>query len=192
MGRLINRRIVDNPLYTDGLKYASEAVKPRRGSVVFTTERPKQEMAKVHVEENIIARIGALCFIRKREAHHEYAGQLFKTLYEARYGAGNPAMDPGRIQVDTSPTAHDSGMVDRLHRTYKIREAEVGLGQQAFGRLVGLLVLEIPAGEGLHWRYRSAMVETVLRDLDDLCVVWKLKTAPRKGCIGGTGLEPAA
>jgi hypothetical protein len=188
----LTKRVVDNPLYTDGLKFAPQA-KPRRGSVVFTTERPKQQTpARITVEENIISRIGALCFIRKREAHHEQAAERFKNHYELAYGAGNPVGDPGRVQVDTSKVAHDSGIIAKIAHASKIKQAETGLGKEAFNRLVAVVILEIPCGDGLHWRSRSGMVDLVLSDLDALSVLWELSSSSARGLIGGTRLEPAA
>lgn len=206
MGRLITKRTVENPSYTDGLKYAekepakprrdavgiSDATGRRRGGIVYTTEAPKQEMARVKVEENIIARIGALCFIRKREPHHEHVAECFKNHYELAFGAGNPVGDPGRVQVDTSKVAHDSGIVAKIEHASKIKQAETRLGREAFDRLVACIILEIPAGGDLHWRTRTAMVDLVLSDLDCLAAAWKLST-PSEGSEGGkTRLEPAA
>lgn len=194
MRGIITKRTVDNPSYTDGLKYAEkEQTKPRRGTLVFTTEAPKQEMARVKVEENIIARIGALCFIRKREPHHEHVAERFKNHYELAFGAGNPVGDPGRVQVDTSKVAHDSGIVAKIEHASKIKQAEVRLGKEAFDRLVACIILEIPAGGDLHWRTRTAMVDLVLSDLDHLCTVWHLSTPSTGSPEGGkTRLEPAA
>lgn len=175
MGRIIQNRVVDNPMLTDGLKYAPPAAtKPRKGSVVFTTERPKQQLTRITVEENAMTRIGALCFIRRRQAHHEAAAERFKSMYEAFYGIGNPAMDPSRVQVDTSPIAHDSGMAGRIDNARKLNDLERSHGH-LFNRLVALLVLCVPAGEGQTSRPRQRSVDQALADLDHLAELWGAK-----------------
>lgn len=153
---------------------------------------PRLSLGKVWVQENAITRMGALCFIRKREPHHEQVAERFKNHYERAFGAGNPGSDPSRVQVDTSKVAHDSGIVSKIEHASKIHQAEKALGKEAFDRLVAVIILEIPAGDGLHWRSRSGMVDLVLSDLDALSVVWKLSSDPSRGSLGGTRLEPAA
>lgn len=157
-----SRRVPD-PMLTDAEYYYKRSKRP-----------DDRHLGKVWVTENAMERIGALCFIRRKEAHHEMAAERFKSLYEARYGAGNGSMDPGRVQVDTSPIAHDSGMAAKIDRTNDLRDAETQLGKPAFDRLVALLVLCIPAGEGLSSRPRQRAVDAVLVDLDNLATVWRL------------------
>src|SRR4051812_32765325 len=105
MGRqiFITTREVSNPSLTNGLLYSEQ----------------KNAHLRVTVEENAMTRIGALCFIRRRQPHHERAAEEFKSLYEARYGGNGGAMDPSRVQVDTSPIAHDSGMAAKIDRTHE-------------------------------------------------------------------------
>lgn len=159
-----SRRVAD-PMLTDAEYYHKRGQRPTDPHV-----------GKVWVAENSITRLGALCFIRppRRQEHHEIAAERFKSLYEERYGLGNPSMDPGRVLVDTSPKAHDSGMAGKIDRTWLLQLAEERLGPAAFNRLVALLVLEIPAGEGeTHWRRRKDSVDLVLADLDNLAAIWR-------------------
>jgi hypothetical protein len=72
---------------------------------------PRLTIGKVWVEENAITRIGALVFIRRREAHHELAAERFKGLYEARYGAGKRAITAALANL-TAPIDRDE--VDRI------------------------------------------------------------------------------
>lgn len=173
MGRIeIRNRLVPDPMMTDAEYLHQKNVERERAEAMG--REPRLSIGKVWVQENATARIGALCFIRRKEAHHEMAAERFKSLYEARYGAGNGSMDPGRVQVDTSPIAHDSGMAAKIDRTIDLRDAETQLGKPAFDRLVALLVLCIPAGEGLSSRPRQRAVDAVLVDLDNLATVWRL------------------
>lgn len=162
MGRqlFIQTREVDNPSLTDGLAYSEQ----------------RNAHLKIRVEENAMTRMGALCFIRKRESHHERAAEAFKNLYEARYGSGNPAMDPSRVQVDTSPIAHDSGMAEKIDRTYKIKRIEKAMGKDAFNRVVACVVLGEPCGEGEHWRTRTRNVDALLEALDHVAELLFLKS----------------
>lgn len=147
--------------------------------------KPRLDIGKVLAQENAMSRIGALCFIRppKRQDHHERAAEQFKTLYEARYGLAGGSMDPSRIQVDTSPIAHDSGMAAKIDRTWKLRQAETDLGKPTFDRLIALCVLCIPCGEGAptmpsgrpNDRWVRQSVETALDDLDRLSAIWGFK-----------------
>lgn len=123
-GRIIETRLMDNPMATDGLVDA------------------KPEAAKSWATINLNARIGGLAFIRaynprtgkgKRMPHHDRAAERFLSLYEARYGRTSAAVDPEREPVDTSPMAHDSGMAGALDATRAIEEIEIGIrrdGQQ--------------------------------------------------------------
>lgn len=172
MGREIRNRLVPDPSMTDSEYLHQKNLERERAEA--TGKEPRLTIGKVWVEENAITRIGALVFIRRREAHHELAAERFKSLYEARYGAGNPSMDPGRIQVDTSPIAHDSGMAAKLDNTWQLDVARATMGKEAFDRLVALLVLEIPVGNGLTSRPRQRSIDRVLADLDALSGIWKL------------------
>lgn len=157
---LIETREVDNPLYTEGL-------------ATYHAETGRLEQRKTTVTSNAMTRIGALCFIRpapkgSRMPHHERAAEWFKSTYEACYGSGAPAVDPSKEPVDTSLTAHDAGMAEAIDRARELRDVETSLGKPRYDRLVALLVLGIPAGEGLHWRLRKEAVAQVLADLDQL------------------------
>lgn len=155
----LETRDVDNPEYTAGLyDYHRES----RG-----TASPYQR-----VTSNAMTRIGALCFIRRREPHHEAAAAEFKGLYESCFGSGTPASNPEREPVDTSFVASDAGMVEMVERAHKLRRAETALTKPRYDRLVALLVLCVPAGEGLHWRDRKDAISEVLLDLDSLAAVW--------------------
>lgn len=178
MGRLIRNRLVPDPSITDA-EYLYQKNRERERAESEGRE-PRLSIGRVWVEENAVSRIGALCFIRRREPHHEAAAEKFKGLYEARYGAGNPAIDPSRVIVDNSPIAHDSGMAAKIDRTVAIESAEKLLGKEAFNRLVALLVLEEPVQEGAtilpsgepNRRHVRKAVDVVLGDLDALSVIW--------------------
>jgi len=157
-----NRKIAD-PLLTDAEYYY------RRG------QRPDDlTIGRVWATENAMTRIGALCFIRHRRQHHDMAAERFKNLYEGLYGSGMPAVDAGRIQVDTSKMAHDAGMAAKLDHGAELHYARQHLDKAAFDRLVALLVLGIPAGNGLSSRPRLRAVARVLADLDVLSVIFRL------------------
>jgi len=173
VGREIRNRLVPDPSMTDSEYLHQKNREHDRAEAAG--EEPRLTIGKVWVQENAITRIGALVFIRRREPHHELAAERFKGLYEARYGAGNPSMDPGRIQVDTSPIAHDSGMAGKLDRTWQLDLAKNEMGKEAFDRLVAVLVLEIPAGEGMSSRPRQRCIDRLLSDLDALAGIWKLR-----------------
>lgn len=173
MGRRVTeKRMVPDPSMTDAEywhQFRQETERAERKG-----RKADHEIGKVEVDENAITRIGALVFIRRRLDHHERAAERFKSSYEALYGAGNPALDPSRVQVDTSPIAHDAGMAARVDRGRELRAVHDHLGKPAFDRLVALLVLCVPAGEGLHWRPRSEAVTQVLADLNELAMQWGL------------------
>ena len=178
MQRIITRsRLVPDPSMSD-----AEYIHQRRKEgdrAQATGTKPNLDIGKVWASENIITRLGALAHIRRRQHHHERAAERFKSLYEARYGCGNPGIDPSRIMVDSSPIAHDSGMAAKIDRTRELDDALTALGKPAFDRLVTLLVLCIPAGEDLHWRRRMVTIDVVLDDLDALAVAWQLKSGVR-------------
>jgi hypothetical protein len=161
MGKHIQHRLIHDPSMTDSEFYAQQRDNPT-----------KPNIGKHYATENAMTRIGALCFIRRRLHHHEIAAERFKNLYEARYGVGSPALDASRVQVDTSPIAHDAGMAGKIDRTNAIREAETFLGKDTFDRLVACLVLGIPAGDGMRWRQRMTSVGEVLDALDSLSTHW--------------------
>jgi hypothetical protein len=161
-------REVDNPLLTDGLAYSGQ----------------RNAHLRVSVEENAMTRIGALCFIRKREDHHERAAAEFKSLYEARYGGQGGAMDPSRVQVDTSPIAHDAGMAGKIDRTIKLEVALKAMDKLTKDRLVACLILGVscedqsatlPSGRA-NRRHSSRCVEETLAALDWLATQWGYRT----------------
>jgi hypothetical protein len=162
---------VDNPSLTDGLAYSEQ----------------RNAHLKVRVEENAMARIGALCFIRRREPHHERAAEEFKSLYEARYGGAGGAMDPSRVQVDTSPIAHDSGMAAKIDRTVKLEIAMKAMDKTTLDRLVACLILGVtceeqsdtlPSGKA-NMRQSGRCVDETLAALDTLATMWGLTSRPR-------------
>jgi len=153
-----------------------------------TGRLPNLDVGKVWVEENGLSRIGALTYIRRRQPHHERAAERFKNEYERLYGAGNPAMDPSRIQVDTSPIAHDSGMAARVDRGRSILEVIYGipataeragvpavLSPRSAQRVIASIVLEEPCQSMAvsdSRKDRDEAVELLLADLDTLAVFW--------------------
>lgn len=173
--RIIQNRRVPDPMMTDAefLHRMSEEIERAERS----SRKPDPYVGKVWVTENAMTRIGALCFIRDRQDHHERAAEVFKSTYEARYGEGNPAIDASRVRVDTSIMAHDSGMAAKLDRTWRIEQVKGKLGKEAFDRLVAVIVLGIPCGEGLHWRSRKAAIAALLDDLGSLSTIWRLMPA---------------
>lgn len=170
MGATTNRLIPD-PSMTDSEYIHQHNLERERAQKAGV--KPNLDVGKVWAEERSITRLGALCYIRppRRQPHHEAAAERFKSMYEARYGIGNPAIDAGRPIVDNSPIAHDSGMAAKIDRTWRLKQAE-DHDKAMFDRLVALLVLEVPAGDGQHWRHRSASVDQVLADLDCLAAIW--------------------
>lgn len=178
MKQIIQNRLVPDPMMTPA-EFQHQWRKEQEAAEA-AGRAPRREIGKVWVAENAVTRIGALCFIRRREPHHEKVGAEFKSLYEHTYGSGNPAVDPGRVQVDTSIIAHDSGMAAKVDRSKALRIAEQKLGRPAFNRLVALLVLEIPAGSDVplmpsgrpNDRHVKAAIDQVLADLDALDDLW--------------------
>lgn len=161
-------REVENPLITDGLAYSGQ----------------RNAHLRVTVEENAMTRIGALVFIRRREKHHERAAEEFKSLYEARYGGQGGAMDPSRVQVDTSPIAHDSGMAGKIDRTVKLEMAIQALPKPSLDRLVACLILGVtcedqsdtmPSGKA-NMRQAGRCVDETLDALDTLSTIWGYRT----------------
>ena len=137
---------------------------------------PRLDIGKVRVDENAMARIGGLCFIRRRLPYQEMVAEDFKTFYEALYGTQGGGMDPSREPVDTSPIAHDSGMAAKIDRSRKIRDLERDLPKSDFRELVRVIVLGAPAGEGLSWRRRQKAVDDLLRILDTVAALWGRKS----------------
>lgn len=178
----ITTRLVPDPSMTDAEFLHQQAREMERANVATT--RPNLNVGKVYVDENIMARIGALCFIRRRLPHHERAAEEFKSLYEARYGGSAPALDPSRVQVDTSPIAHDSGMAAKIDRTAKLEHAMLELKKPALDRLVACVILGIkcedqantmPSGQA-NQRHVSQCVADMLDALEDLCEMWGYAT----------------
>jgi hypothetical protein len=161
-------REVDNPLLTDGLAYSGQ----------------RNAHLRVSVEENAMTRIGALCFIRKREDHHERAAAEFKSLYEARYGGQGGAMDPSRVQVDTSPIAHDAGMAGKIDRTVKLELALKAMDKLTKDRLIACIVLGVSCDEQAdkmpskqpNQRQVGQCVMQTLEALDWLATLWGYRT----------------
>lgn len=172
----ISNRLIPDPSMSDAEflhQHASERERADRAGV-----KPNLNIGKVWASENTVSRIGALAFIRppKRQDHHERAAERFKSLYEARYGATGGAMDPSRIQVDTSAMAHDSGMASKIDRTAAIKDAEDHLGKPMFNELVRVIVLESPVGEGLTSRPAQRAADNLLDILDILAEFWGAKS----------------
>jgi len=141
-------------------------------------------VGRVNVTSNAMTRIGALCYVRRRLGHHEKAAERFKSLYESLYGSGMPAVDAGRIQVDTSIQAHDNGIAGRLDRGVDLDSARRALGPKAFDLLVAIVVLGapcdhmadvLPSGEP-NRRHVARCVDDLLSHLDRLADWWGYKT----------------
>lgn len=159
MRAVLLERLVDNPSLTDGLAYSETA--PRH--------------LKQKVTENAITRIGALCYVRRREPHHEKAAEKFKSDYEAIYGSGGGAVDPSREPVDTSIIAHDSGMASRIDRNRSVRAAIEFLGKDKADIIIACVVLSVAPGEGYGWRVRDKRIDLLLSALDELAELYHLK-----------------
>jgi hypothetical protein len=166
--QFLNERTVDNPMLTDGLAYSGQ----------------RNVHYRIKVTENAITRIGALCYIKRREPYHEQAAERFKSGYEALFGSGTPALDNSRPVVDTSPQAHDSGMAAKIDRGYDMRALVWGFGpdrpailsKKHIDRLVAALVLCIPPGQGLSSRPRQRAVDELLEAMDSLSNYWGLRS----------------
>ena len=172
MGTIISNRLVPDPLMTDSEYLHQKAENPT-----------KPHIGKVWVAENPVTRIGALAHVRRRLQHHEMAAQRFKDLYEARYGLGNPALDPSRVMVDTSPIAHDSGMAAKIDRTADIERVMCLLGKDASDRIIACVVLCIPCEQDVpilpsgypNRRHVKREVDALLAALDSLSVLFGLR-----------------
>lgn len=173
--RIIQNRRVPDPMMTD-----AEFLHRMAAEIERTGRAPAPHIGKVWVQENAMTRIGALCFVRRRQPHHEMAAERFKTLYEARYGAGNPALDTSRVIVDTSIMAHDAGMAAKLDRTVDVERAIGHLGGAE--RVISCVVLGVPCGSGApvsksgrrNDRQVAREVGALLADLDSLSTLWGL------------------
>src|SRR5690606_10514302 len=111
---------VNDPLLTD-----AEYIHQR-------SKRPDDPLiGKAWVASNEITRIGALAHIRRALDHHKRAAEWFKNAYEALYGGVSPAIDLGKVRVDTSIMAHDNGAVARLDRGKALQLAMDELGKEA-------------------------------------------------------------
>ena len=161
---VLHNRLVQDPSMSDAEFLYQKTKHPNRPNV-----------GKVYVQENAIDRIGALCFVRRRLQHHEMAAERFKTLYEARYSAGTRSVDPGRVQVDTSPIAHDSGMAAKLDKTRALRAVKDHLGDTMYHELVRVVVLGSPVGGGLTSRPAQRAADDLLAILDILAELWGFK-----------------
>lgn len=167
----LEERVVDNPSYTDGLYYADAST-------------VRDQRLRHTVTGNAMTRIGALCFIRARQPHHEQAAARFKSLYESLLGSGAPAVDPERQPVDTSPTAHDNGMAARVDGYAELRSVETSIGKVAFNRIVASIVLgvtceemadKVPSGQP-NKRQVAVLVGKLLDALDQVAAHFKLAT----------------
>lgn len=168
----IERRTVDDPMMTD-----SELIHQRAKS-------GNRLVGKIETTGNALTRIGALCYVRRRLRHHEQAAERFKSLYESLYGSGMPAVDAGRIQVDTSIMAHDAGVASRLDRNADLGKAMTMLGKQASDRIIACVVLCVPCEEGVplmpsgqrNQRLVGREVDALLAALDLLAAWWGFAT----------------
>lgn len=181
--KALEQRLVPDPMMTDS-EFLYQKRREHERAERFD-RKPNLDVGKVMAEENAITRIGGLCYIKsaklpngKREQHHERAAEWVKSTYEAVLGS-QPAMDAGRIQVDTSPIAHDSGMAARVDRGRKLHDLFEHLGKEATNRIVAVVVLERPCGEiadGAGWRARERVVDALLADLDKAAVYLQIRS----------------
>jgi hypothetical protein len=160
--RQLEDRIIDDPMMSDA-------------ELIHQRSKGNRHAGKIGATGNAMTRIGALCYIKHRLRHHEMAAEWFKGAYEAIYGGGMaPAIDPGRIQVDTTITAHDGGMAARLDGARSLQEVFGLIGNAARDRIIACIVLGIPAGSDapqlpngdVNQRRRKAAVVALLGDLD--------------------------
>lgn len=164
---VIEERVVDDPMITD-----AELAYQRR-------KNPDRIVGKVSVTGNAMSRIGALCFVRSREVHHELAAERFKLLYEGLYGSGMPAIDAGRIQVDHTIVASDGGMARRIDKASDIRNVFDALGPRV-DFVVATVVLGSPIVDqvdvlpsGYTNRRQARKTEAALLDaLEEIARLW--------------------
>lgn len=176
--KVVAGRKVENPELTPGehqAQWEREVEAARRQG-----RQPNFDAVKIWASENILNRIGALAYIRKRQHHHELAAERLKALYEARYGMVGGAIDPSIEPVDTSSRAHDAGMAARIDRTIAIEDAETRMGAEPFRRLVTHIVLAVPCEQFAdimpsgkpNYRQVQKLVDRLLNDLDALADIW--------------------
>jgi hypothetical protein len=130
---------------TDAEFYAQQARERERAN--NTNTKPNLSLGKVWVEENAVTRIGGLALIRRKLNHHEKAAEWFKNAYEALYGGMAPAIDMGKVRVDTSIMAHDNGAVARLDHGKTLQIVMDALGKPASDRIIACVVLGIPCAD---------------------------------------------
>jgi len=170
-GRLLRSyRMVPDPSMTDSEFYHQQARELER--VSRSGAKPNPNVGKVHVLENAMTRIGALCYIKEKSELQEKAAELFKATYESLYGA-QPGIDMSNPIVDRTIIAHDAGMASRVDRADKMRKALDMLGRTAFNRVVASVCMGI-SFRHLHWRKRKEEVQALLDSLDAIAVIWKL------------------
>lgn len=164
----LETRMVPDPSMTD-----SEYLHQRR------TRPNSPNVGRVQVMGNAMTRIGALCYIERASETQKSAAACFKSDYEALYGSGMPAVDAGRIQVDHSKMAHDTGMAARLDKWAKVQLAIQDLGMKDSNRVIAVVVLCIPVKDLLtkdHWRAKKQETDALLASLDEIAPLWGLAT----------------
>jgi hypothetical protein len=172
--RRIENRLVPDPSMTDSEFLYQKAANPT-----------KPNIGKVWVATNMPTLIGGLAYIRRALDHHKRAAEWFKNAYEGLYGGVAPAIDAGKVRVDTSIMAHDNGMVARLDQARDLRElfgtnTEPGLmRKEALDRIVATVVLgipcddfadEMPSGQK-NQRQVAEAVDLLLKALDELAEI---------------------
>jgi hypothetical protein len=170
----VDHRMVQDPMMTDAEYFHQRALHPG-----------KPNLGRVLVQENLTTRIGGLAYVKRRAKHQEMAAEHFKALYESMYGSGNPAIDAGRVQVDTTIIAHDGGMATRVDRGLKLHQAMEMLGKDDRDIVIAVVVLGVQcadvAKDGARGkptgRTIGAAVSQLLDALDRLAVAWGFKTA---------------
>jgi hypothetical protein len=176
---VLEQRKVDDPLMTNA-------------ELIHRRARAQNRLVgKVSVTGNAMTRIGALCFVRRRLGHHDRAAERFKNLYEGLYGSGLSGVDAGRVLVDSSIVAHDTGIAARIDRGAALGELILGrrgqppvLSADERNRIIACVVLGarcedaadiMPSGER-NRRQVARQVDDLLDALDHLADHWGYKT----------------
>lgn len=168
-----SKRMVQDPSMSDAEYYHQQSAEFQRAR--NRNRAANTDVGKVPVDERLSTRIGGLAYIRRREEHHEKAAERFINEYESAYGSQAGALDPGRVQVDTSPVAHDSGMGARVDRNRALGDTLREMEPQDRDILIAVLVLGEPirnVSVTPHWRHQGDSVKRLLATLDALAIQW--------------------
>lgn len=163
---VLKHMLMDNPYETD----ANLAVKRRANP-------GNPNVGKEWTQVNLTTRIGGLARIKNRLNHHERAAEIFKNMYEARFG-GQTCIDHAKQRVDITIMAHDAGMANRVDNAKEVYSILQAIGKRETDLLVGVIILGAPvsdfAEEPGHHRQRSKVTGELLDVLDRLAHRWGL------------------